>query len=182
MSYANNQVELIAGGAMLVLPNLSGSRLRDILRIAVAAAAATSTIEVFEGEIGVVDAVGETSIGAAGTNYEVGDLITLDPGNGGTPLILEVATVDTGGEVLTYTISQAGSGLTAGNTQATTTDSTAGADFTLDIDTPSDEGTSKGKVSCIANTAEDLDICYQSEEAVSVRVTGASAQGYLFHK
>lgn len=181
MSYANNQVELVAGGAMLVLPATNG-RLRDILRIAVTAAAATSTIEVFDGAIGVVDAVGDTSIGAAGTNYEVGDLITLDPGNGGTPLILEVATVDAGGEVLTYTISQVGTGLATGNTQATTTNSVAGADFTIDIDTVSDTGVSKGKVSVVANTTQELEICHQASDEVSVRVTGASAQGYLYHK
>lgn len=167
---------------MLVLSNESGNRLREIERIALCAAAATSTIEVFDGAIGVVDAVGDTSIGAAGTGYEVGDLITLDPGNGGTPLILEVATVDTGGEVLTYTISQVGTGLATGNLQATTTNSALGADFTLDIDTVTDTGVSKGKISCVANTSEEQEICYQAKDVVSVRVTGASAKGYLYHR
>lgn len=182
MSYANNQVEVVAGGAMLILPNESGSRLRELERIALCAAGATSTIEVFDGAIGVVDAVGDTSIGAAGTNYEVGDLITLDPGNGGTPLILEVATVDTGGEVLTYTISQVGTGLATGNLQATTTNSVAGADFTIDIDTVTDTGTSKGKISCVANTSDEMSVCAQAKDVVSIRVTGASATGYLYHK
>jgi len=182
MSYANNQVEVVAGGSILVLDNQSGTRLREIERIALCAAAATSTVEVFDGAIGVVDAVGDTSIGAAGTNYEVGDTITLDPGNGGTPLILTVATVDTGGEVLTYTVTQVGTGLATGNLQATTTDSTAGANFTLDIDTVTDTGTSKGKISCVANTSEEQSICYQAKGVVSVRVTGASAKGYLYHR
>lgn len=156
---------------------------RKVSSFALAAAAATSTIELFDGEIGVVDEVADTSIGAAGTNYEIGDLITLDPGNGGTPLILEVATVDTGGEVLTYTISQIGTGLAVGNLQATTTDSVAGADFTLDIDAIDDTGAvSVGKISCVANTSDSQNPCANVDTRLSVRVTGASAKGYVYHE
>lgn len=177
MSYTTTPKVIAVGNS--IFP----ARKMKVSSFALAAAAATSTIELFDGEIGVVDEVADTSIGAAGTNYEVGDLITLDPGNGGTPLILEVATVDTGGEVLTYTISQVGTGLAVGNTQATTTDSVAGADFTIDIDAIDDTGaTSVGKISCVANTSDSQEPCVNVDTRLSVRVTGTSAVGYVYHE
>lgn len=153
----------------------------EIKGAALAAAGATSTIEIFDGVIGIVDAVGDTSIGAAGTGYEVGDLITLTPASGGTPLIIEVATVGGAGEVSTYTISQVGTGHVVGNTQATTTNSVAGADFTLDIDVVTDTGESVVKLTAVANTFAEWQGCVLSKNGISLRVTGASAQGYLYY-
>ena len=176
MSYATSPSLMAVGDT--IFP----ARKMKVSSFALAAAGATSTIELFDGLIGVVDEVADTSIGAAGTNYEVGDLITLASA-GGTDLILEVATVDTGGEVLTYTISQVGTGLAVGNTQATTTNSVAGADFTIDIDAVDDTGAvSVGKISCVANTSDSQNPCAVIDEQLSVRVTGASAKGYVYHE
>ena len=155
-----------------------------IIFITFTAASSTSTIEIFDGEIGVVDATGDVSVSAAGTNYEVGDLLTITPTNGGTPAVFTVATIDTGGEVLTVTLTTPGSGFITGATHATTTDSTAGADCTLDTDTIDNaiNATSKGKISCVANTSDAQSPDLLTVEGISVLMTGASAVGYLYHE
>lgn len=149
--------------------------------IAITAAAATSTIEVFEGEIGVVDDAGELSINAAGTGYSVGDNLTIPtPDPNGTDLIIEVATVGGSGEVLTFTLVQAGTGFRNGDTIASTGGGGSGATF--DIDTATNPGTSIIKLSTIANLSEQSQQCILVKGGVlSVLVTGASAQGYLYH-
>lgn len=154
----------------------------EVCGVVLTAAAATSTIEVFDGEVGVVDATGDVSVSAAGTNYEVGDLLTITPTNGGTPAVFEVATVDTGGEVLTVTLVTAGSGFVTGATHATTTDSVAGSGCTLDTDTVDDTlATSIGKISCVANTTGFIEPEVLTINGLSVRVSGASAKGYVYH-
>jgi len=79
-------------------------------------------------ETQVLGAIATTSIGAAGTGYEIGDEIYIGDA------VLTVATVGGGGEVLTYTLTTPGTNNILGDGQATTTDSALGADFTLDID------------------------------------------------
>jgi hypothetical protein len=48
------------------------------------------------------------ALNAAGADYEVGDTITLAGGTSSTAAVVTVATVDSGGEVLTFTITTAG--------------------------------------------------------------------------
>lgn len=172
MSYASAP-ELVTDVFVLQRPNVK------LFSFALAAAAATSTIEVFDGEIGVVDDAGDVSVSAGGSGYVVGDQLTITPSNGGTPAIFEVATVGTD-DVATVTLVQAGSGFTAGATYATTTDG-AGTGATLDTDTVDDTlADSIGKISCVANTSDDQQPCAYVREALSARVTGASAKGYLY--
>ena len=153
----------------------------ELASFALAAAAATSTIEVFEGEIGVVDATGDVSVSDGGTGYEVGDLLTITPTNGGTPAVYEVATL-TVTAVATVTLVTAGSGFVSGGTYETTTDG-AGTDATLDTDTVDNTlATSLGKISCVANTSEVQHLCTLAKDGISALVTGASAKGYLYYK
>lgn len=75
-----------------------------------------------------------SSVGNAGTDYEIGDIFTSDgpvPANGG--FTGEVATVDMAGAVLTYTISGPGNGFQAGLSYETNTDSALGTGFTLHV-------------------------------------------------
>lgn len=165
---------------VLVLPR-DGNQ--EVAAIALAAAGATSTIEVFEGEVGVVDATADVTVSTAGVDYEVGDLITITPTNGGEPAVFEVATVDTGGEILTVTLSSAGSGFRTAGVHSTTTDSVAGAGAELTIAAVDDTiAVSIGKISCVANTSDCHAICAKAQDGISVLVTGASAKGYLYYK
>lgn len=174
MATASKQI----GAGDIILP------VRDSIveGIALCAAAATSTLEVFDGALGVVDAAGDISIAAAGTGYEVGDQITIaSPATGGTPIIIEAATVDTGGELLTFTLVQAGTGFVADTGVASTGGTGSGATF--DIDTPDDtQAVSIGKLSCVANTSDASHPCVHTNKGISMRVTGASAKGYLYYK
>lgn len=166
----------IDGGADLVLP----VRNSTLNTFGIAAAAATSTIEVFDGALGVIDDT-DVSIGAAGTLYEVGDQLSIASPAGGTPLILEVATVDTGGEILTFTLVQEGTGFVADTGLAATGGAGSGAEF--DVDTVDDtQATSIGKISCVANTSRYDHICVPTTKGISVRVTGSSAQGYVYYE
>lgn len=145
-----------------------------------AAAGATSTIEVFDGEIGVVDATGDVSVSAGGSGYQVGDLLTITPANGGTPAVFQVATLSTTA-VATVTLVTAGSGFTVGATHATTTNG-AGTNATLDIGTADDTlAESIGKISQTANLSDHVPVCVQTNRGLSARVTGASAKGYVYH-
>lgn len=77
--------------------------------------------------LGVPGAIATSSIGAAGTGYVA--LETVTRGNA----TIRIDTVGGGGEVLTYTVTVAGTNNIVGAAQATTGGS--GADFTIDIDT-----------------------------------------------
>lgn len=153
----------------------------EVESISLAAAAATSTIELFEGEIGVVDETGDVSVSAGGSGYVVGDLLTITPTNGGTPAVFEVATVGTD-DVATVTLVEAGSGFVSGGTYETTTDG-SGTGATLDTDTVDDTiAHSLGKISCVANTSNLHEICAKAQGGISALVTGSSAVGYVYHK
>jgi hypothetical protein len=78
--------------------------------------------------IAITGAILTTSIGAAGTGYVAADEIYIGDA------VITVDTVGGGGEVLTYTVTTAGTNNILGDLQATTTNSALGADFTLDID------------------------------------------------
>ncbi len=78
-------------------------------------------------------AIKTSSISANGSNYVVGERITVD-GDGISPYaLLEVVTVDGGGGVLTYTVIKNGYGYTAGVSGITTTASAIGTGFTLHV-------------------------------------------------
>lgn len=149
--------------------------------IALCAAAATSTLEIFEGSIGTI---ATKAIAAGGTLYAVGDTITLVQAGGGVQAVFTVATVDAPetGVITGLTLVTGGTGYVAGTTYATTTNSVAGTGCTVTASTVSDSGTSKGKISVTANLSEDLDMCTLFSEGVSLRITGASAKGYLYHE
>ncbi|MFA5349277.1 MAG: hypothetical protein WC309_02820 [Candidatus Paceibacterota bacterium] len=80
----------------------------------------------------VTGAVLTVSIGAGGTGYRVADILTITGGGGNCTL--RVATIDTGGVVLTVTIVFAGSGYSTGDGNATTADPAGGSGCTIDID------------------------------------------------
>ena len=71
------------------------------------------------------------SVTAGGTLYRVGDVLTIT--TGGTGATAAVATIDTGGIVLTVTLLTAGSGYTTGAGKATTVAPTGGSGCTLNI-------------------------------------------------
>jgi hypothetical protein len=71
------------------------------------------------------------SVTAGGTLYRVGDILTIT--TGGTGCTCAVATIDTGGIVLTVTLLTAGSGYTTGATKATTVSPAGGSNCTLNI-------------------------------------------------
>jgi hypothetical protein len=71
------------------------------------------------------------SVTAGGTLYRVGDVLTIT--TGGTGATARVATIDTGGIVLTVTLLTAGEGYTTGAAKATTVSPTGGSGCTLNI-------------------------------------------------
>jgi hypothetical protein len=71
------------------------------------------------------------SVTAGGTLYRVGDILTIT--TGGTGATAAVATIDTGGIVLTVTLLTAGSGYTTGAAKATTVSPSGGSGCTLNI-------------------------------------------------
>ena len=149
--------------------------------IALCAAAATSTLEVFDGTIGTI---ATAAVAAGGTLYEVGDTITLVQAGGGVQAVFTVATVDAPetGVVTGLTLVSGGTGYTAGATYATTTNSIAGTALTVTASTVTDAGTSIGKISVLANESRDLPICGVVDNGVSVRITGSAAKGFLYHE
>ena len=89
--------------------------------------------------LGLLELVYITSLastgGSSGTNYVVGDILTLVGGAFGTAATCRVATIGGGGEVETVDTITAGSAYTSypDDAAATTTDSAAGSGATLDI-------------------------------------------------
>jgi hypothetical protein len=78
------------------------------------AAAATATLEVFDG---VINQVATFTVHDGGTGYVVGDQLTISPEFGGEDATFEVATVDgLVGEILTEAIAAGGTGYEVGDT------------------------------------------------------------------
>lgn len=178
MSYA---VKKIDGGSDLIIPNVSGTKLVNAIRAALAAAGATSTIEVFDGLLGVVVAANVvTGSTDASANYVALDVLTIpSPAEGGIDIIIRVDTVDGGtGAITAFTVTQEGTGFVTDTDLAATGGSGTGATF--DVTADDTDAVSIGKVSCTANLSDQLDICVQTKNGTSVRVTGASAKGYLY--
>ena len=74
--------------------------------------------------------VGQVTINTAGTNYAVGDFLTLTAGN--TNCILQVTSVNAGA-VTGVSIVQGGTGYSVANTISTTTNSASGAGFKANV-------------------------------------------------
>lgn len=149
--------------------------------ISLCAAAATSTIEVFEGLWGRVDAVASVVLNAGGSGYAVNDLITIaSPAAGGQSIILKVLTLSTTA-VATYSLQQTGTGFTT-TTGATSTSSGSGTGATFDITASDSQATSIAKLSCVANTSQPQDLCVETSAGISAKVTGSSAQGYIYYE
>lgn len=144
--------------------------------IALCAAAATSTLEIFEGAIGTI---ATAAIGAAGTGYTQGDTITLVQAGGGVQAVFTVAT-EIAGVPQTLTLVSGGTGYVASSTYATT--GGTGTGLTITASTVTDAGTSRGKISCVANTSQELELCTLFTDIVSLRITGSSAKGYMYHE
>lgn len=158
-------------------PLLAVGRNTVVKSIALCAAAATSTLEVFEGLIGTI---ATAAIGAGGTGYTALDVLTLAQAGGGTQATVRVDTVDGSGVITAITVLTGGSGYVAASTYATT--GGTGTSGTITASTVSDAGVSKGKISCVANTSKQICLDALLVEGVSVRITGASAKGYLYHE
>lgn len=155
---------------------ITGLRNTVVAAISLCAAAATSTLEMFDGAIGTI---ATKAVGAAGTGYTELDVITVAQAGGGVQATMRVDTVDTGGEVLTFTILTGGSGYVAAATYATT--GGTGTGFTVTASTVSDAGTSVAKLSAVANTAISQEICSLFTNGISFRITGSAAKGYLYY-
>ncbi len=79
-----------------------------------------------------IGAVKASHIAAAGTGYATDDVLTIT-GGGDEDCTLLVTSVDTGGEVLSYSTVTQGLGYSVGDTQATTSDTLLGADCTIHV-------------------------------------------------
>lgn len=170
------QVKLVEATASLALAN-GGMKLGGV-RLSADSAAAVA--EIYDGSIGTVATI---AVGAGGTGYEAGDILTLVQAGGGVQATVEVATVDGSGVIQTVTLLTGGTGYTAGEDYATTTDSTAGADAEITVSTVSDSGNLIDIVKAAIDTAEESS--YEGGlfigTGVSVRLTGAGAQVFLYH-
>jgi hypothetical protein len=148
---------------------------------ALAAAAATSTLEVFEGIIGVVSAAG-VSLNAGGTDYAEDDILTIaSPAEGGTDIQIKVLTVDGSGVIQTFEVIQEGTGFTD-DTGVAVTGGSGNDDATFDIDASDAGATSIGKLSVTANLSDSQGACIDTSKGVSVRVSGTGAQGYVYYE
>ena len=76
-------------------------------------------------------AVGQFTIGNAGTNYVAGDFVKLS--GGGANAVFLVATIGAGGVITGLTLVQSGSGYSVGGPYSTTTNSVSGAGCTISI-------------------------------------------------
>lgn len=141
---------------------------------ALCAAAATSTLEIFNGTIGTI---ATAAIGTAGTAYTAGDLVTLVAAGGGVQATFLVATVSVG-VPQTLTLVSGGTGYVAAATYATT--GGTGTGLTITASTISDAGTSIGKISVVANESKEMHICTLAPLGVSARLTGSAAKGYIY--
>ena len=163
----------------LILPRNGNTVLKSF---SIVAAAATSTIAIYDGIRGLTDAVtlGD-GVGEDGENYEVDDEVTVaSPTPGGTDLILRILTVDTGGEVLTFEVVQQGTGFAAIESQATT--GGTGTGFEVDITVDNGGATQVAGASVVANTSDSQNPCVLCKEGISVVVTGTNAVGYIYYE
>lgn len=149
-----------------------------------AAAGATSTLEIFDGSLGLV-AAADVALNAPGTDYEVDDILTIaspvSAANGGQDIKVKVLTVDTGGEILTFEVIQEGVGFDT-DTGAAVTGGSGNNDATFDVTADDTQAVSIAKLSAVANTTADLSRCIFARSGhLTVEVTGASAKGYLYH-
>lgn len=163
----------ISASTSLILP----VRNTEVEQISLCAAAATSTLEVFDGTIGTVATI---AIGAAGTGYTALDVITLVQAGGGVQATVRVDTVGGSGEITAVTLLTGGTGYAAGSTYATT--GGTGASGTITASTITDAGTSMGKISVVANESDFLPLCALSTNGVSVRISGSAAKGFLYYE
>ena len=144
--------------------------------VALCAAAATSTLEVFDGVFGTIATI---AVGAAGTGYTALDVLTLVSASSGVQATVRVDTVDVGGEILTVTLLSGGTGYLAGSTYATTGGTGSGGTITASTVT---DGTLMAKLSCVANeNAPPTELCALSTLGISVRITGTNAKGHLYY-
>ena len=142
----------------------------------ITAASATSTLEVFDGTFGTVASV---TIGVAGTGYEANDIVTLAAAGGGEQATVKILTV-AAGVPQTIALVTGGTGYAASATYATT--GGAGANFTVTVATVTDSGTSKGKISTVANTSFQAELETPVAHGISVKITGSGAVGYVCHE
>lgn len=141
------------------------------------AAAATSTLELFDGTIG---SIATTALGVGGTGYAANDLFSLVQAGGGVVATGRVDTVGAG-IVTAFTILTTGTGYVAGTTYATVHTSGSGNDgLTVTVSTITDAGTSIGKISATANLSELQEIEALTINGLSARISGASAKGYIY--
>lgn len=168
-------VKLITVDQSLIL----GLRNTVVESISLCAAAANSTLEIFDGAIGTI---ATKAIAAGGTLYTVGDTITLVQAGGGVQAVFTVATVDAPetGVVTGLTLVSGGTGYVAGTTYATT--GGTGTGLTVTASTVTDAGTSKGKIAITANLSVSQEICALFTAGVSLRITGSAAKGYLYYE
>lgn len=146
----------------------------------IAAAGAAATLEVFDGTFGKIATI---AVGAAGTGYSVDDVLTLAQANGGVQATVRVATIGGSGEVLTVALLTAGTGYAAAT--YATTGGTGDGNATITVSTL-DTSTEKllGVLKCPVSDIRKLVFPKSSinqNDGVSYRLTGASAQAYLYH-
>lgn len=169
-----SKVKTVTADTTLVVPDVDVR----VEQLALCAAGATSTVEIFDGTIGTI---ATTALGVGGASYAVNDLFHLVQSEGG---VVATGRVDTvlAGVVLTFTILTFGTGYVAGTTYATVHDSGVGNDaLTVTVSTITDAGVSIGKLSCLTNTSDTALVCAVARNGVSVRITGTSAKAYIYY-
>lgn len=164
---------LVTSSTSLVL----SARNNVVKAFSLCAAAATSTLELFDGTIG---SIATSALGAGGTGYAANDTFHLVQAGGGVVATGRVDTVAVG-VVTAYTILTTGTGYVAGTTYATVKDSGSGNnDLTITVSTITDAGTSIGKISVTANLSELQEIETLVTTGLSARISGTSAKGYIY--
>lgn len=171
--------KLITASTSLIIATTGNLRLRVA---ALCAAAAASTLELFDGTIGTI---ATTALGVGGTGYATNDLFHLVQAGGGVVATGRV-TGNSAGVVTTFTILTTGTGYVAGVTYGTVHTSGSGDDaLTITVSTITDAGTSIARLACAANTSAnpaefDAPGCIIKNGGISARITGSAAQGYIY--
>lgn len=153
---------------------LAAARNTVVRAFSLCAAAATSTLELFDGTIGSLATI---AIGAAGTGYTAGDIVTLVTAGGGVAATVSVTTAPAGVPDAVALVS-AGTGYVAASTYATT--GGTGTGLTITASTITDAGVSIGKISVVANESKIQKICALTINGLSARISGSSAKGYIY--
>lgn len=149
----------------------------ELKGVSLCAAAASSVLEVFDGTFGTVATI---ALGAGGTGYTAGDILTLVSASSGVQATVRVDTVAVG-VVTGVTLLTGGTGYAASTTYAVT-GGTGGNDATITVSTITDSGSLVAKLAAVANeSAPPVELCTLTTKGISVRISGTNAKGHVYY-